>query len=682
MQEIWLRELGWDQPLPTDLVTKWQEFLKGYPTLREIRIPRWVRFHPAAKVQYHAFCDASQDAYGASIFVRVETADGCCAHLLASRPESLLSGPSPYPAWSFLAWLGKPACTWTTFVANRVAKIEQRTNESKWGHVRSEDNPSDLASRGVSPQELKDSTLWWHGPAWLPLKQEQWPSQPLLNPETKMEQRPIECHSATVPPAVDILERFSTFDRALRVLAYVIRFAKNCKKEDIPPSSALTSAELSDVQERLIVFTQQNEFPVEYKALSNKLQIPSSSTISNLNPFLDRKGVLELAAVYKHLTCSVMMKNILSSSQRDRSVKQTIHSCRVCVIHKKNLQRQLMRELPRARSSFSRPFTHTGMDFAGPFDIKSYVGRACKITKGYVCVFVCFSTMAIHLEATSDLTTETFLDAFSLFSARRGCPQHVYSDNGKTFVGASTSLSRDFMESTRTLILSKHSLQNLAWHFNPPGAPHMGGLWEAGVKSFKAYFYKYTAAGKYPFEELATLLAKIEACLNSRPISPMSEDPTDLVALSPGHFLIDGPLLAVSEPLIEENPISIINRWRRLKALHQQFCVRWKEEYLKELHKRNKWKFPSRDLQAGDMVVIKEESLPANEWRLGRIQLVCPGADGKIRVYNGSNDSPKSSSLIREQCIQMPSLQGSPRSEGLPTVSSTAIGEAAPRGTN
>ncbi|XP_070144885.1 uncharacterized protein [Drosophila kikkawai] len=702
MQEIWLRELGWDQPLPTDLVTKWQEFLKGYPTLREIRIPRWVRFHPAAKVQYHAFCDASQDAYGAAIFVRVETADGCCAHLLASKtrvapgrsisiPRLELCGavlltelaasvicelpPKAYEIFYWtdstivLAWLGKPAFTWTTFVANRVAKIEQRTNESKWGHVRSEDNPADLASRGVSPQELKDSTLWWHGPAWLPLKQEQWPSEPLVNPETEMEQRPIKCHSATVPSTVDILERFSTFDRALRVLAYVIRFAKSCKKEDIPPSSALTSAELSDVQERLIVFTQKNEFPVEYKALSNKQQIPASSTISNLNPFLDRKGVLrasgrlqasdmlsydekhpiiiparcrfaKLQALFTHRISlhggnQLMVRLIRSKfwiSKLQRLVKHTIHSCRVCVIHKKNLQRQLMGDLPRARSSFSRPFTHTGMDFAGPFDIKSYVGRGCKITKGYVCVFVCFSTRAIHLEATSDLTTEKFLAAFSRFSARRGCPQHVYSDNGKTFVGASTSLSRDFIESTRTLILSKHSLQNLAWHFNPPGAPHMGGLWEAGVKSFKAHFYKYTAAGKYTFEELATLLAKIEACLNSRPISPMSEDPTDLVALSPGHFLIGGPLLAVSEPLIEENPISIINRWRRLKALHQQFCVRWKEEYLKELHKRNKWKFPSRDLQAGDMVVIKEESLPANEWRLGRIQLVCPGADGKVRV--------------------------------------------------
>ncbi|XP_041631531.2 uncharacterized protein [Drosophila kikkawai] len=78
MQEIWLRELGWDQPLPTDLVTKWQEFLKGYPILREIRSPTWVRFHPAAKLQY-------QDAYGAAIFIRVETTVGWCTHRLTSK---------------------------------------------------------------------------------------------------------------------------------------------------------------------------------------------------------------------------------------------------------------------------------------------------------------------------------------------------------------------------------------------------------------------------------------------------------------------------------------------------------------------------------------------------------------------------------------------------------------------
>jgi len=71
----------------------------------------------------------------------------------------------------------------------------------------------------------------------------------------------------------------------------------------------------------------------------------------------------------------------------------------------------------------------------------------------------------------------------------------------------------------------------------------MGDLWEAGVKSFKTSFYKSTATKKYTFEELSTLLAKIEACLKSRPLSPMSEDQTDLLALTPGWFLVGGPLL-------------------------------------------------------------------------------------------------------------------------------------------
>ncbi|XP_043862640.1 uncharacterized protein LOC122756616 [Drosophila santomea] len=682
--KIWLRELGWDQPLPRDLATQWREFLEGYPALKEIRIPRWVRFHPAAKLQYHAFCDASQDAYGAAIFVRIETKEGCCTHLLTSKtrvapvrsisiPRLELCGAVLLTELAALVISEVPPYDYETFYWTDSTIVLAWLN-----------NPADLASRGVSPQELKDSALWWRGPAWLHLKQEQWPSELLVHPETELEQRPVKCHTVAVPSAVEILERFSAFDRALRVLAYVFRFVKSCRREGVASSAELTAAELSEVQERLIVLTQKNEFPAEYKVLSNKQQVPPASAISNLNPFLDGNGVLrasgrlqasemlsydekhpiilparcrfaELQVLFIHRISlhggNQLMIRLIRSKFWIPKLKMLVK--RVCVIHKKRLQTQLMGNLPRARSTFSRPFTHTGVDFAGPFDVKSYVGRACKITKGEV--------------------LGRILPVF----ARRGCPQHVYSDNGKTFVGASTSLSKDFIEATRTSVLSQHSLQNVSWHFNPPGAPHMGGLWEAGVKSFKSHFYKYTAAGKYTFEELTTLLAKIEACLNSRPISPMSEDPTDLIALSPGHFLIGGPLLAVAEPEVKEGPSSIINRWRRLKALNQQFCLRWKEEYLKELHKRNKWKFPTRDLQAGDMVVIKEENLPSNEWRLGRIQVVCPGVDGKVvssyvvhvRIYNGSSDPPR--------CIPLSSVQGGSPIEELPAIPATAGCEAA-----
>ncbi|XP_062138858.1 uncharacterized protein LOC133847691 [Drosophila sulfurigaster albostrigata] len=674
MQEIWLRTLEWDEHLPTDLSLQWKEYLQSYPALGKIRIPRWVQFQTRVKLQYHGFCDASERAYGAAIYVRVETANKVSTHLLTAKTKVAPVKKFPDFLWTdstiVLAWLNKPPCRWTTFVANRVAKIVQASDAKNWSHVRSEHNPADLASRGVLPQELVRNPLWWHGPEWLHLPSDQWPSSPSPIPETLLEQR-IKCNVAKSPPTPDFLSRFSEFGRALRTSAYVLRFIDRSRKLAVPSSTVVQADELSRIQERLIVMAQRHTFPQEYQCLQSKQQVPSSSSIRNLNPFLDGKGILRACG---RLTASHSLRYdeshpiILSYSSsfarllvrfthrislhggnqvvmrliRSRFwipklkvlVKSTINSCKVCVIYKKRLQTQMMGDLPKERASYSRPFTHTGVDFAGPFEIKNYTGRACLITKGYVCVFVCFSTKAIHLEATSDLTTEKFLAAFSRFIARRGCPHQMYSDNGKTFVGADKVISNDFLEATRECIIAQHAHKSLSWHFNPPGAPHMGGLWEAGVKSFKALFYKATSTSKYTFEELSTLLAKIEACLNSRPISPMSEDPADLLALTPGHFLIGGPLISVLEPPINQPATSILNRWQRLKALHQQFCFRWKDEYLKELHKRTKWQSPTRNLRIGDMVVIKEDNLPSNEWRLGRVLTTCPGTDAKVRVVD------------------------------------------------
>jgi len=89
------------------------------------------------------------------------------------------------------------------------------------------------------------------------------------------------------------------------------------------------------------------------------------------------------------------------------------------------------------------------MDYASLFDIQNYTGRVCLITKGYVLVLVCFSIKAIYLEPTSDVTNVKFLAALARFVSRRGCPRQVQSDNGKTFVGASTVLSRDFLQAVK-----------------------------------------------------------------------------------------------------------------------------------------------------------------------------------------------------------------------------------------
>jgi hypothetical protein len=211
----------------------------------------------------------------------------------------------------------------------------------------------------------------------------------------------------------------------------------------------------------------------------------------------------------------------------------------------------------------------------------------------------------------------------------------MYSDNGTTFHGASSQLAKEMrqvLQSSRELAQTQYLVQNFTWEFIPAGAPHMGGLWEAGVKSFKAHFKKIASGFRYTFEEMSTLLCRIESCLNSRPLCVNSENSIDYTALTPGHFLIGAPLLSPAEVVCDEQPISVVNRWRKLKALTQAFALRWKEEYLKELHKRTKWRDPNRNITIDDIVVIRCENLPPTEWRLGRVHQLHPGSDGLVRV--------------------------------------------------
>ncbi|GFW21513.1 integrase catalytic domain-containing protein [Trichonephila clavipes] len=93
-------------------------------------------------------------------------------------------------------------------------------------------------------------------------------------------------------------------------------------------------------------------------------------------------------------------------------------------------------------------------------------------------------------------------------------------------------------------------------------------------KSIKYHLRRVVGNARLTYEELSTVLAQIEAELNSRPILPSSSDPNDYQALTPGHFLIGRPLTAVPKPDLLNIQINRLSRWELTTKIVQDIWQR------------------------------------------------------------------------------------------------------------
>ncbi|XP_071581108.1 uncharacterized protein [Temnothorax nylanderi] len=294
-----------------------------------------------------------------------------------------------------------------------------------------------------------------------------------------------------------------------------------------------------------------------------------------------------------------------------------------------------MADLPRPRVTPARPFQYTGVDYAGPILLRTTPGRGHKATKGFLVVFVCLSSKAVHLDVASDYSSQAFIAAFKRFVSRRGMCTELYSDCGTNFVGADAELRKLFAASTKEgrSIAEEMANNRVRWRFNPPEAPHFGGLWEAVVKSAKHHLRRVLGDATLTYEEMATLLTQIEACLNSRPLSPLTDDPEDCAALTPGHLLVGTALTSVPEPSLLDVPAARLSRWQLLQQMRDQFWSRWQTEYLRSLIPRSKWK-EATAYQPGQMCLMLNENTSPAKWPLARITAVHPGDDGLVWVVS------------------------------------------------
>lgn len=174
--------------------------------------------------------------------------------------------------------------------------------------------------------------------------------------------------------------------------------------------------------------------------------------------------------------------------------------------------------------------------------------------------------------------------------------------------------------------------ENISWKFIPPRSPNFGGLWESGVKSFKHHLRRAIGSYKLTYEEFFTVITEIEGILNSRPIVPMSSDPHDYEALTPGHFLIGRSINSIPEPNLSEVADNYLSRFQRTTKLVQIIWKKWSRDYLNHLNLRNKWQFEKDNVNPNDMVLLKDNNLPPYKWKLGRIKEIIKGSDTKVRV--------------------------------------------------
>lgn len=701
MQKLWSSKLSWDENLPTETEHAWLKFLKSIPMLNEIVIPRHALCDSPKRIELHAFCDASLQAYSACIYLRSITERGkIVIHLIAAKskvaplkgmtvPRLELSGAllavrlanvvrgslrlrvDSCHFWCdsmvVLGWIRTPKASLKAFVLHRINEITDSTNCDQWRHVPTNLNPADMGSRGCDARQLKDSKLWWHGPSFLSQSDDHWPTS--IDITADLPELRLLCN--TVADQNDFTLHFSEYGKLQRVVAYMLRFICNCRNSKCKNVEHLKVPELNQANLILCRIVQMDSFAKEYENFLHNKPLPNRSQILNLNPFITKENVIRVGGrlsnsnydyetkhplllhsghhitllLFRHyhkllmhagpqLLLSIMRHKYWTVGGRNIARKVT-HECIICCRFSGKSSQPKMSNLPTNRLQAEFVFSHVSTDYCGPVLLADRKGRGCRLTKAYICIFVCQTVKAVHIELVTELSTEAFMAALNRFIARRGKPLSMYSDNGTNFVGACKELSR-FLKSNCNDISAYAAEQQIQFKFSPAYSPHFNGLAESSVKSVKYHLKRALSLTHLTYEEMNTLLIQIEGILNSRPLTPLSSDPNDLVPLTPSHLILGRSLTMLPSPqvrLTNEANICTLPRYKRIRALTEQFWSRYYREYVSELQRRVKWQRQSgRLLRLGDMVVIKDDRLPPNRWLLGRIVHLHGSSDGCPRV--------------------------------------------------
>ena len=587
-----------------------------------------------------------------------------------------------------LFWI-KNNKVWKQYVRHRVEEILLLSSRDEWRFCPGKLNPADLPSRGLKGRDLLESKVWWNGPKFLYGAKNEWPIFPegvTCDKEAFVEivkEPPNVSHSLVnanrnyattdLDQVIDCC-RHNNLSKVLRITAYVLRFVKNLRcsiQKTEKTVNELTSCEIDEAENRFLKSIQAKVFSKEMEFLKENKRTAPPIYVTQFGLYLDSCGILRckgrlnnaplsnssknpiILPTKHHFTDLVVIDNhertfhsgtnITLSSLREKywiirgreTVKRVLHACVLCKkIEGVPYNPRSIPDLPETRVSEDPPFSHTGIDFAGPLFIRKENPQETTY-KAYICLFTCASTRGIHLELTTSLNVDAFFLAFRRFTARRGLPSTIRTDNAQTFKRAAKELQRF----TRSNVLHNYMINHrISWQFIPPKAPWWGGYWERMVKMVKQTLKKMLGRSTLNYDEMNTLLVEVERVINSRPITYVYDDKEAVsYALTPSH-LINGRSISTVPNCRHYDVVStnqtLTRRSRHHRHLLQQFLERWRRDYLlslRESHKTKSRQDKKPDISVGDIVILKNDSTSRNFWKLAKIVELLPGRDGAIR---------------------------------------------------
>lgn len=595
-----------------------------------------------------------------------------CAALTGAQVAALLRRELTLPLhdvtlWSdsttVLTWIQSESCRFKVFVGTRVAEIHELTSECYWRYVDSSNNPADDITRGKTLMEIAEDGRWKDGPSFLLQSPESWPTKPsvaVVDEEAEI-RKTMFCSlvTTTAPLALPDPDQFSSF----RDLVHAVAFSRHGAAAG---QSSPTAEDHRAIEMEILQRAQQYSFGEEYALLSAGKPLISTSRLLKLAPELEpatglirvggrlrRSQELEPDTVHPVVLdpAHKITKLVVHDADEDlrhpgterlfaelrrrfwilhgrEAVKRHQQFCPECKRWRAQPRVPLMADLPEARLRlFKPPFYSTGVDCFGPFTIK--VGRRSE--KRWGILFKCLTTRAVHIDVLTSLDSDAFLMALRRFIARRGKPSEILSDQGTNFKGGERELHAAFQSLHPDLKeqLSKHQV---SFKFNPPSAPHFGGIWEREIRSVKAALYATVQPHMIPEEVLRTVLIEVEGILNSKPLGYVSSDVADADPVTPNLLLMGRLDPSLPQAVYEESELLSRKRWKHSQILADQFWTRFIRHYLPALQTRAKWHKDTPVHQTGDIVMVVDPLLPRALWPVGRITKVLPGTDGRIRT--------------------------------------------------